>query len=79
MEDDILIKVIESVANKKPHTLTNENFKLLKRGREELIARVETAEGIAEEFTKWYGTWKTHITFPQAAILQLNEIFGEKK
>ena len=79
MEDDILIKIISELADKKTKTLTKEQFKLLKRGRKELIERVEKVEGIALEFQKWYETWKEHVIFPQTAILQINEIFKEKK
>jgi len=79
MEDDILIKVIESVAGKKTFILTREEFTLLKRGRKELLARVEATEGVALGVKKWFETWKSQITFPQSAILQLNEIFKENK
>ena len=75
MEDDILMKVIESVAAKKNYILTREEFKYLKRGRKELLERAEKVEGIAKGFQKWYDTWKAQIIFPQAAILQLNDIF----
>ena len=77
MEDGLVIEIINSLTEKQTKILSKEDFKKLRKGVRRLIKDLELYKSIADDYYKWYDTWKNVATFPINATIQLNEVFKE--
>lgn len=73
--EDGLTDIIASLTDKKAKILSNKEFKKLRKGVKKLMKDVELYKSVADDFFKWYETWKNVATFPINATIQLNDVF----